>query len=199
MFSLVTLAFLTLFGIINKPGLQRAALALMPPGTASRVDRTVDSVSRTISFALLGNIVISIIAGTVVGVAAWIVGAPFPVVLALIVGLLDLIPQVGSSIAAFIVCIITLIASGLGPALVLLAVILVYQQIENYMIQPAVMKSAVELSPFATIAVVMLGSALLGIVGAVLAVPVAASVKVVVNELTSGRRARMAALRATPG
>jgi predicted PurR-regulated permease PerM len=196
-FSLVTLAFLTLFGIINKPGLTRAALALMPPDVAERVDRTVDEVSHTISFALLGNIVISVIAGTVVGVAAWLVDAPSPIVLALIVGLLDLIPQVGSTIAAFIVCIITLIASGLGPALVLLAVILVYQQAENYVIQPAVMRQAVELSGFATIAVVILGSALLGIVGAVLAVPVAASVKVVVNELTRGRRARMDALRET--
>ena len=198
-FSLVTLGFLTLFGIVNKPALQASALALMPPKTAERVDRTTLEVSRTISFALLGNVVISIIAGTVVGVAAVIVGAPSPAALALIVGLLDLIPQIGSTIAAFIVCIVTLIASGLGPALVLLAVILVYQQVENYMIQPAVMKSAVELSGFATIAVVMLGSALLGVVGAILAVPVAASVKVVVNELSSGRRARMDALRATPG
>ena len=73
--------------------------------------------------------------------------------------------------------------------------ILVYQQVENYLIQPAVMRQAVELSGFATIAVVMVGSALLGVVGAVLAVPVAASVKVVVNELTKGRRARMDALR----
>jgi predicted PurR-regulated permease PerM len=194
-FSLVTLAFLTLFGIINKPGLTRAALALMPPAVAERVDRTADEVSRTISFALLGNIVISVIAGTVVGVAALLVDAPSPMVLALIVGLLDLIPQIGSTIAAFIVCIATLIASGLGPALVMLAVILVYQQVENYVIQPAVMRQAVELSGFATIAVVMLGGALLGVVGAVLAVPVAASVKVVVNELTRGRRARMAALR----
>ena len=194
-FSLVTLAFLTLFGIINKPGLTRAALALMTPAVAERVDRTTDEVSRTISFALLGNIVISVIAGTVVGVAAWLVDAPSPIVLALIVGLLDLIPQIGSTIAAFIVCIVTLIASGLGPALVLLAVILVYQQVENYVIQPAVMRQAVELSGFATIAVVMLGGALLGVVGAVLAVPVAASVKVIVNELTKGRRARMDALR----
>jgi predicted PurR-regulated permease PerM len=198
-FSLVTLAFLTLFGIINKPTLQGSALALMAPQTAARVDRTVDSVSRTISFALLGNVVISVIAGTVVGIAAVVVGAPTPIVLALIVGLLDLIPQVGSAIAAFIVCVITLIASGLGPALVLLAVILIYQQVENYMIQPAVMKSAVELSPFATIAVVLVGSALLGVVGAVLAVPVAASVKIVVNEVSSGRRARMDALRMASG
>ncbi len=74
-------------------------------------------------------------------------------------------------------------------------VILVYQQVENYLIQPAVMRQAVELSGFATIAVVMVGGALLGVVGAILAVPVAASVKIIVREVTEGPRARMAALR----
>ena len=79
----------------------------------------------------------------------------------------------------------------------MLAVILVYQQAENYLIQPAVMRQAVELSGFATIAVVLVGGALLGVVGAVLAVPVAASVKIVLHELTEGRRAQMAGLRET--
>jgi predicted PurR-regulated permease PerM len=162
------------------------------------VSGTLDEVCRTISFSLLGNIVISVIAGTVVGVTAVIIDAPSPVVLALIVGLFDLIPQVGSAIAAFIVCIVTLVGSGLPDALILLAVILVYQQLENYLIQPAVMKQAVSLSGFATIAVVMLGGALLGVVGAILAVPVAASVKVILREATEGRRARMASLADQP-
>jgi predicted PurR-regulated permease PerM len=196
-FQLVTLAFLTLFGIIAKPSLTRSALELMRPATAARVDRTLGDVSSTISFALIGNVVISIIAGSVVGVTAVLVDAPSPAVLALIVGLFDLIPQVGSAIAAFIVVTVTLIATGPGAAAILLVVILVYQQVENYLIQPAVMRQAVELSGFATIAVVMVGGALLGVVGAILAVPVAASVKIIVREVTAGRRARMAALRET--
>ena len=195
-FQLVTLTFLTLFGLVAKPLLTRSALELMPRETAERVDRTIDEVSRTVSFSLIGNVVISVIAGTVVGVAAVIVDAPSPIVLALIVGLFDLIPQIGSAIAAVIVCVVTLIATGPTAAVILLAVILVYQQVENYMIQPAVMRQAVELSGFATIAVVMVGGALLGVVGAILAVPVAASVKVIMREATAGRRARMAASRA---
>jgi len=198
-FSLVTLVFLTLFGLIAKPTLTRSALELMRPGTAERVGTTLDEVTHTISFSLVGNVVISVIAGTVVGVSAVIVGAPFPVVLALIVGLFDLIPQIGSAIAAFIVVGITLIAAGVTPAVILLVIILVYQQVENYLIQPAVMRQAVELSGFATIASVLLGGALLGVVGAILAVPVAASVKVVVREASEGRRGRMAALRAQGG
>ncbi|MEP6952769.1 MAG: AI-2E family transporter [Solirubrobacteraceae bacterium] len=194
-FSLVTLTFLTLFGLIAKPQLTRAGLELMRPLQASRFERTLGEVCNAVSFSLIGNIVISVIAATVVGVAAAIVGAPSPVVLALIVGLFDLIPQIGSTIAAVIVVTITLIATGPGAAAILLVVILIYQQVENYLIQPAVMRQAVELTGFATIAVVMLGGALLGVVGAVLAVPVAASVKIVVRELTEGRRTRMAALR----
>jgi predicted PurR-regulated permease PerM len=194
-FGLVTLGFLTLFGLIAKPQLVRSGTELMRPHHAARFERVLQEVCNAISYSLIGNVVISIIAGTVVGVAAVIVGAPSPMVLALIVGLFDLIPQVGSAIAAFIVCSITLVAAGPVPAIALLLVILVYQQVENYLIQPAVMRQAVELSGFATIAVVILGSALLGVVGAILAVPVAASVKIVVREVTDGRRNRMAALR----
>jgi predicted PurR-regulated permease PerM len=184
-FSLVTLTFLTLFGLLAKPQLTRAGLELMRPQHAARFERILGEVCNAVSFSLIGNIVISVIAGTVVGVAAVIVGAPSPIVLALIVGLLDLIPQIGSTIAAFIVTLVTLVATGPSEAAAMLVLILIYQQVENYLIQPAVMRQAVELSGFATIAVVML---------AVLAVPVAASVKIVLHELTEGRRARMAAL-----
>jgi predicted PurR-regulated permease PerM len=197
-FSLVTLTFLTLFGLIAKPQLTSAGLELMRPQQARRFERILGEVCNAVSYSLIGNIVISVIAGTVVGVAAVIVGAPSPAVLALIVGLFDLIPQIGSTIAAFIVTLVTLVATGPSEAAIMLVVILIYQQAENYLIQPAVMRQAVELSGFATIAVVMLGGALLGVVGAVLAVPVAASVKIVLRELTEGRRARMAALSEAP-
>ncbi len=197
-FQLVTLTFLTLFGLLAKPQLTQAGTELMHPRHAARFKRILGEVCNAISYTLIGNIVISVIAGTVVGVAAVIVGAPSPMVLALVVGLLDLIPQIGATIAAVIVTLVTLIAEGPVEAAIMLAVILVYQQAENYLIQPAVMRQAVELSGFATIAVVLVGGALLGVVGAVLAVPVAASLKIVVHELTAGRRARMAALSEAP-
>ena len=197
-FSLVTLTFLTLFGLLAKPQLTQAGLELMQPQQARRFERILGLVCNAVSFSLIGNIVISVIAGTVVGVAAAIVGAPSPIVLALITGLLDLVPQIGATIAAIIVTLVTLIGSGPADAAIMLAVILVYQQAENYLIQPAVMRQAVELSGFATIAVVLVGGALLGVVGAILAVPVAASVKIVLHELTEGRRARMAALSEEP-
>ena len=194
-FSVVTLVFLTLFLLIGAPDLKRGGLAMLEPADAARVDRVLNDVETTISYTLLGNLVISVIAGSVVWLTAVIIGAPSPIVLAIIVGLFDLIPQIGSLIAAVIVVLITLAGAGVVPAAVLLIVILIYQQIENYLIQPLVYGEAVELSGFATIASVMAGGAVLGVVGAILAVPVTASLKVVFRELTSARRERMAALR----
>jgi predicted PurR-regulated permease PerM len=196
--GVVTLTFLTLFLLIGLPDFKRAALTMLPPADAERVGRVLDEVTKTISYSLLGNIAISVIAGSVVGLTAVIIGAPFPVVLALIVGLFDLIPQIGSLIAAVIVVSITLAGAGVGPAVVMALVILVYQQVENYVIQPVVYREAIELSGFATIAVVMVGGALMGVIGAILAVPVAGSLKVIFRELTAARRARMEALRAQP-
>jgi predicted PurR-regulated permease PerM len=193
--SIVTLTFLTLFLLIGLPDFKRAGLRMLPPPEAQRVERVLDEVTRTISFSLLGNIAISVIAGSVVGVTAVIIGAPFPVVLALIVGLFDLIPQIGSLIAAVIVVSITLAGAGVVPAAILAVVILIYQQVENYVIQPVVYRQAIELSGFATIAVVMVGGALMGVIGAILAVPVAGSLKVIFRELTAARRERMEALR----
>jgi predicted PurR-regulated permease PerM len=194
--SAVTMVFLTLFLLIGLPDFKRAALNMLPPREAERVARTLDEVTRTISYSLLGNLAISVIAGTVVGVTAVIIGAPFPVVLAVIVGLFDLIPQVGSMIAAIIVVSITLAGAGVVPAAILAIVILVYQQVENYMIQPVVYRQAIELSGFATIAVVMVGGALMGVIGAILAVPVAGSLKVIFREVTAAHRERMERLRA---
>ncbi len=200
-FSLVTMTFLTLFLLIGLPDFKRAALNMLPPAQALRVGRVLEEVTHTISFSLLGNLTISLIAGTVVGVTAVIIGAPFPVVLAVIVGLFDLIPQIGSMIAAIIVVSITLAGAGVVPAAILAGVILVYQQVENYVIQPVVYRQAIELSGFATIAVVMVGGALMGVIGAILAVPVAGSLKVIFRELTAAHRERMERLRseAAPG
>jgi predicted PurR-regulated permease PerM len=195
--SVVTLVFLTLFLLIGLPGFKTSGLALLPARDAARIDDLLAEVTETISYSLLGNLAISVIAGTVVGVSAAIVGAPFPIVLALIVGLFDLIPQVGSLIAAVIVVAITLAGEGVAAAAVMAIVILVYQQVENYVIQPLVYRRAVELSGFTTIAVVMAGGALLGVIGAILAVPVAASLKVILRELTAARRERLSARAGT--
>jgi predicted PurR-regulated permease PerM len=147
-----------------------------------------------VSSSLLGNVAISVVAATVAGLSAWAFGLPFPIVLAVIVGLLDLIPQVGATIAAVILVAVAIST----PAAVAMGVIqLIYQQIENYIVYPIVYRRAVELSAFTTIVAVLIASSILGVVGAILAVPFAAVIKIVLREAGAPRRDRMAALRET--
>src|SRR6478752_6203020 len=113
----------------------------------------------------------------------------------IISGLLDLIPQVGATIAGFIVCLATL-TQGVGPALIRLVIVLVYQQFENYVLQPAIQGKATNISGFLVIASVVVFGALLGVLGALVAVPVTASAQIIVRELTKERRARIAAMAA---
>jgi predicted PurR-regulated permease PerM len=149
---------------------------------------------RAISSSLLGNVAISLVAATVAGLSAWAFGLPFPIVLAVITGFLDLIPQVGATIAAVILVAVALTVST-PAALGMLVIQLIYQQVENYVVYPIVYRRAVELSAFTTIVAVLIAGSLLGVVGAILAVPFAAVIKIVLREAGAPRRAQMAALR----
>ena len=113
-----------------------------------------------------------------------------------IAGLLDLIPMIGATIAGAIVVLADADA-GLTPALIMLAIVLVYQQFENYVLQPTILGKAADVSGFFVIVSVMIFGALFGVIGAIIAVPIIASIQIVVKELTSERRARMAELRST--
>ena len=155
----------------------------------------VEDSIRAVSTSLIGNIAISIVAATVAGLSAYIMGLPFPLVLAVITGLLDLIPQVGATIAAVILTAVALTV-GTTEAIIMVIIQLIYQQLENYVVYPIVYKKAVELSGFTTIVAVLIAGALLGVVGAILAVPFAAVIKTVLREAGAPRRARMEELRA---
>ena len=165
-----------------------------PPATEQRWRPVVEESILAVSSSLLGNIAISIVAGTVAFLSAWALGLPFPMVLAVIAGLLDLIPQIGATIASIILVAVALTV-GTTEAVIMLIIQLIYQQVENYIVYPIVYRRAVELTAFTTIVAVLIAGALLGIVGAILAMPFAAVIKVVVREASAPRQARMAALR----
>jgi predicted PurR-regulated permease PerM len=130
------------------------------------------------------------------GGAATLLGSSHGLALGVIAGLLDLIPNLGATIAGFILVPAVLAEAGPGPALIMLAVVLVYQQIENNLLTPKIQEKAVDLSAFWIIVSVSLLGALLGILGALIAVPLTASLQVVIRELTAERRARVAGARA---
>lgn len=192
--ALVTAIFLTLFLMMDLPRLIGAVDTLLDPRGSDRWSRMSERIITAVSRTMLGNIAISIICGTIYGVSAWILGTPFPVVMGVIAGLLDLIPMVGATVAGAILVLATL-TQGLTPALIMLAIVLVYQQFENYVLQPTILGKAANVSGFFVIVSVMIFGALMGVIGAIIAVPIIASIQIVVIELTTERRARMEALR----
>jgi predicted PurR-regulated permease PerM len=192
--SLVTLTFLSLFLLMERPQITDWLFGFTQPEVERRWRPVVEDSISAVSTSLIGNIAISCVAATVAGLSAWAFGLPFPVVLALITGLLDLIPQVGATIAAVILTLVALTVST-EAAIAMVIIQLIYQQVENYIVYPIVYKKAVSLTAFTTVASVLLAGALLGVVGAILAVPFAAVIKTVIHEAGAPRRERMAELR----
>ena len=196
--SLVTLTFLALFLLMERPTITDWLFGFAPPAVERRWHPVVEDAISAVSSSLIGNVAISIVAGTVAGLSAWLMGLPFPIVLAVITGFLDLIPQVGATVAAVILVAVALTVSTTA-AIVMLVVQLIYQQVENYIVYPIVYRRAVELSAFTTIVSVLIAGSLLGVVGAILAVPFAAVIKIVLREAGRPRRDRMAAMRRAGG
>jgi predicted PurR-regulated permease PerM len=194
--SLVTLTFLALFLLMERPTITDWLFGFAPPAVERRWHPVLEECIRAVSNSLLGNVAISCVAALVAGLSAWALGLPFPIVLAVITGFLDLIPQVGATVAAVILVAVALTVST-PAAIVMLVIQLIYQQVENYIVYPIVYRRAVELSPFTTIVAVLIASSLLGIVGAILAVPFAATIKIIIREAGAPRRVRMAQLRAS--
>ena len=184
--------FLTLFGLIDEPRLRDWVGGLLYRGDRERFLQVTDRIVQTTSRYMLGNLAISVICGTVYGVTAVILGVPYPLALAVIAGILDLIPSIGATIAGIIVAIAALSVSPTA-FVVFLIVVVVYQQIENYILQPTIIGKAARITGFTVLASVLAFGALFGLIGAIIGVPIAAGIQIVVEELTAARRARIAA------
>ncbi len=184
--------FLTLFGLIDEPRLRGWIGSLMYRDSRERYLRVTDRIIHTTSRYMLGNLAISVICGTVYGVTAEILGLPYPLAVALIAAILDLIPNIGATIAGIIIGIVALSVS-VGALITFVIVIVVYQQIENYVLQPTIIGKAAQVSGFMVLGSVLAFGALFGFIGAIIGVPIAAAIQIVVEELTASRRARIAA------
>jgi predicted PurR-regulated permease PerM len=195
-FGAVTLVlsviFLTLFGLIEAPRARERIGSLLYRDDRERYLRVTGRIVQTTSRYLLGNLAISVICGTVYGITAVILGLPYPLALAVIAGILDLVPNIGATIAGIIIGIVALSVS-VQALIVFLIVIVVYQQMENYILQPTIIGKAAQVSGFTVLVSVLAFGALFGLIGAVIAVPIAAAIQIVVEELTAARRARIAA------
>jgi predicted PurR-regulated permease PerM len=188
----LSVIFLTLFGLIDEPRWRDWIGSLLYRDKRERWLRVTDRIIHTTSRYMLGNLAISVICGTVYGVTAVVLGLPYPLAVAVIAGILDLIPSIGATLAGIIIGIVSLSVS-LQALIVFLIVIVVYQQIENYILQPTIIGKAAQVSGFTVLASVLAFGALFGLIGAIIGVPIAAGLQIVADELTAGRRGRIAA------
>jgi predicted PurR-regulated permease PerM len=183
-----TILFVCLFLLSDIGNMKRALASVLMPEQEERWLAVWERVTESVSRWAIGVVVIATIAGTVQGTTAWLLGSSYALALGLIAGLLDMIPNLGATIAGFVLVPTLWAEEGLTAALVMLAVVLVYQQVENNVLTPKIQGKAVQLSGFFIIVAVTLFGSLLGVLGALTAVPLAATLQIFVQELTKARR-----------
>lgn len=181
-FNAFTILVLVITFMATLPKLEDNLAALFPPDRSDEYRELMARATERIGGYVSGNLTISLIAGIVTFTGFLIIGVPFPAALAMWIAITDLIPSVGALIGAAL-CVLVALSVGVGTAVVTLIFLLVYQQIENYLIGPRVMAKAVDLSSAAVLVALLAGGALMGFVGALLALPLAAAAKVVVRDL----------------
>lgn len=178
----LTIVVLTCYFLANLPQIKRSAYRLVPRSRRARVGLLSDEILRLVGGYLLGNVITSAIAGAAMAIFLLAVGVPDAVFLGLLVALFDLIPMIGAPVAGVIVALIALSVS-LPIAIATVAFTIVFRLLEDYLLSPRIMKKTVEVAPILTVISVLIGGALLGIVGALIAVPVAAALDLIRNEV----------------
>jgi predicted PurR-regulated permease PerM len=137
-----------------------------------------------------GNLLISLIAAVATTIVLFLLGSDYSVALGLVVGVFDLIPLAGATIAAVIVTVVVLVELGWVKAVIVAAFFVVYQQVENHALQPLIYGRTVQLSPLAVLVAVLIGAELAGVLGALAAIPIAGSLQAVGREVLAYRRER---------
>jgi predicted PurR-regulated permease PerM len=193
-FSTLTVLVFTIYFMADLPRLQHGLVYLFPAERRPRAGQVVDLVVGKVGGYMIGNIIISIIAGVAAYAAFALLGVPFAVPLAFVVAVADMIPMIGATLGAVVGVTVALFSSDLWPTTVLVAAYFVaYQQLENYLIAPRVLRTTVELGAAAVLLAGLIGATLLGLVGALMAIPVAAAFNVLLNERLAAREAAAAA------
>jgi predicted PurR-regulated permease PerM len=182
-FNGLTVLVFTIYFMADMPRIRAGVVRLFPVSKRPRARQVVDLVVDKVGGYMIGNIVVSLIAGVASFIAFTVLGVPFALPLAFAVAICDLIPMIGATLGAVIGITVALFTTGLWPTTVLVAAFFVaYQQLENYVIAPRVLKTTVELGAAAVLIAGLIGATVLGLVGALMAIPVAAAVNVLINE-----------------
>jgi predicted PurR-regulated permease PerM len=186
-FALITILVLTAFLLANGRDWTDRALATRPPEQRERLRRSLDRMASAVGGYVAGALTIAVIAGVATYIVLLILGVPFRGPLAVIAGLFSLIPLVGATIAAVLIAIVTLFENFPTATIVWVIWAIIYQQFENHVIQPQIQKRTVNVHPFVTIVSVLFGATLLGVLGALVAIPIAASIQILIREYVDVR------------
>jgi predicted PurR-regulated permease PerM len=181
--SILTLAF---FLLLNPEGFMNVGLRLFAEPQRPRVRRLLGQSAGAVSGYITGNLAISFICGVLTFIVLLVLGMPYPAALALLVAVLDLIPLVGATLGGALLVIVGFFVSP-WTAIILLVYVLIYQQVEGSVLQPLVYSRAVQLNALLIFVAVLMGAALLGIPGALLAIPVAEIIRIVVTDVVEHR------------
>jgi predicted PurR-regulated permease PerM len=181
-FAAVTILILSIFMVADGRRWVMSALAFQPDERRERLDRALSRISTAVANYVGGALAQATIAGLTSFIVMTILGIPFAAPLAVLVGFFDLIPLIGATIAAILVGIVTVFADFPLDTIIWIVWAVVYQQLENSVIQPQIQRRAVDLHPFLVLVSVLFGSTLFGIAGALLAIPAAASVQIALAE-----------------
>jgi predicted PurR-regulated permease PerM len=187
--AVVTIAFMTFFMLVEGPRWMERFYAMLPEASREKWREVGRDIYRTVGGYVTGNLLISIIAGVSSTIVLLIMDVPYAVALGLLVAILDLIPLAGATLAAIILTAVAFLTS-IPAGIVVLIFMIVYQQIENHVLQPLVYSRTVQLSPLAILISVLIGAKIAGILGALAAIPVAGTIQVLLLAWLSARRER---------
>jgi predicted PurR-regulated permease PerM len=183
----ISVGVLTVYFLIALPGVKRMWLSILPLSRRERVGLLTNEVFDRVGGFMLGNLITSVVSG--VGTYIWLMvfGVPYALLLSLLVALLDLIPMVGSTIAGVVVTLVAL-TKGLPIGIATGIFYIVYRFVEDYLLNPRVMRHTVKVSPGLTIIATLIGGSLLGLVGALVAIPIAATIHLLIEEVAIPRQ-----------
>jgi predicted PurR-regulated permease PerM len=185
--KLITVLTMTFFLLLDGGRLFRWLVGTLRPEREERMRGVAFDVYDAVSGYVAGNLVISLLAGLVTYVTLLILGVPFAVPLSVLMAFLDLIPLVGATLGALAIGIVTLFNDFPTSTIVWAIVSIVYQQVENNVIQPVVYRKTVDVHPLLVIVAILIGASLVGVLGALVAIPVAAAVQIVIRDMWKRR------------
>lgn len=187
-FGAFTIFILSIFMVARGRGWTEAIVHRRPVAEQAILARAFERIGVSVSRYIGGALLQAFIAGLFAFIVLEILGVPSPLVLAVIVAVFDVIPMVGSTIAGLLVGIVTLFASFPLDTIIWAAFVIGYQQFENYVVQPRIQSEAVNLEPFVVLIAVLFGGTLMGVVGAILAIPIAATIMIASQEWANFKR-----------